>query len=93
VTTARTILGAHEGKPFEATPSLVSVDQIRELLRWLGAKTLEERRTVPGLPPARADIFPTALATLIAVAELGGFHAYQNSVYNLRYGLADELLS
>ena len=29
----------------------------------------------------------------VAVAELGGFAAYHNSVYNLRYGLAAEALN
>jgi exopolyphosphatase/guanosine-5'-triphosphate,3'-diphosphate pyrophosphatase len=38
-------------------------------------------------------VFPVALATLLAVAEFGGFAAYHNSVYNLRYGLADEALN
>jgi exopolyphosphatase/guanosine-5'-triphosphate,3'-diphosphate pyrophosphatase len=37
-------------------------------------------------------VFPSALATLIAVAELGGFDAYRNSLFNLRYGLAAEAL-
>jgi exopolyphosphatase/guanosine-5'-triphosphate,3'-diphosphate pyrophosphatase len=40
----------------------------------------------------RADVFPAALATLIAVADLGRFVAYQHSFYNLRFGLADENL-
>jgi exopolyphosphatase/guanosine-5'-triphosphate,3'-diphosphate pyrophosphatase len=48
---------------------------------------------VPGLPPARADVFPVALATLLAVAELGRFEGYRNSLFNLRYGLAAELLA
>jgi exopolyphosphatase/guanosine-5'-triphosphate,3'-diphosphate pyrophosphatase len=51
------------------------------------------RKEVPGLPPARADVFPTALATLLAVAELGRFSAYRHSLYNLRWGLAAEELA
>jgi exopolyphosphatase/guanosine-5'-triphosphate,3'-diphosphate pyrophosphatase len=54
---------------------------------------LSTRKQVPGLPPARADVFPVALATLIAVAAYGGFAAFHNSVYNLRYGLAADALS
>ena len=34
-----------------------------------------------------------ALATLLAVAEHGGFATFQNSVFNLRYGLAAEALA
>ncbi|MBL9209450.1 MAG: phosphatase [Opitutaceae bacterium] len=92
VTTARTILAAHAGKSFAETPALVTLEDLRELLRWLGGKTLEERKLVTGLPPARADIFPTAVATLVALAELGRFSGFVNSVHNLRYGLADEVL-
>jgi exopolyphosphatase/guanosine-5'-triphosphate,3'-diphosphate pyrophosphatase len=93
VTTVRTILGAREGKEFAATSSIVTTKQMRELLEWLGGMSLAERQRVPGLPPARADVFPVALATLLAVAEAGKFTAFQNSVYNLRYGLAAEALS
>jgi exopolyphosphatase/guanosine-5'-triphosphate,3'-diphosphate pyrophosphatase len=88
----RAVLGAREGKPFADTASIVTVAQLRELLTWLGALPLADRKNVPGLPPARADVFPTALATFLALAEAGGFSAFQNSVYNLGYGLAAELL-
>ncbi len=93
ITTVRSILGAREGKGFEQTDPTVTLVQLRELLAWLGALPLEQRKLVAGLPPARADVYPTALATFIAVAELAGFTAYRNSVYNLRYGLAAEALS
>ena len=93
VTTVRAILGAREGKPVAATPMLVTVAQLRELLAWLGAMSLAERKQVAGLPPSRADVFPVALATLLATFELGGLPACQNSLYNLRYGLADEALA
>ncbi len=90
--TVRAVLGARERKPFEQTNPNLTVAQLRELLASLGALSLAERKKIPGLPPARADIFPTALATLIAVAEFGGFGGYQNSLYNLRYGIAAEML-
>ncbi|MEO6004800.1 MAG: phosphatase [Opitutus sp.] len=91
VTTIRTILAARSGRSLDKTPTRVEVDQLRSLLLELSALTLSDRKKVSGLPPARADIFPTALATLIAVAEQGGFPAYQHSFYNLRYGLAAEV--
>ncbi|MDO8540450.1 MAG: phosphatase [Opitutaceae bacterium] len=93
VTTVRAILGAREGKTFEQTNPNVTVAQLRELLASVGALSLADRREVRGLPAARADVFPTALATLIAVAGHGGITMYRNSVYNLRYGVADELLA
>lgn len=92
ITTVRAILAARQGIALDAVDTLVPVAQMRELLAWLGAMPLAERKTVPGLPPARADVYPTALATVIALAEVGGFSAYRNSLYNLRFGLADETL-
>ena len=91
VATVRTVL-ARDEQPLEMTNPLVTAGQLRELLAQLGAMPLATRRAVPGLPPARADVFPTALATLLSVAELGGFGEFRNSIYNLRYGLADEAL-
>jgi exopolyphosphatase/guanosine-5'-triphosphate,3'-diphosphate pyrophosphatase len=92
LTTVRTILAARDGKPLEQTSATLTVAELREMLAWLGDLPLAERKQVPGLPPARADIFPTALATAIALAEAGGFSAYQNSLYNLRYGVAAAVL-
>jgi exopolyphosphatase / guanosine-5'-triphosphate,3'-diphosphate pyrophosphatase len=92
VTTLRAILGAREGKSFDETDRVVPVAYLRDVLGWIAALPLEQRRQVSGLPAARADVFPVALATLLAVAECGRFQAYHNSVYNLRYGVADEAL-
>jgi exopolyphosphatase/guanosine-5'-triphosphate,3'-diphosphate pyrophosphatase len=93
LTTLRAVLGARVGQTFEHTDSRLALGELREMLATLGRMPLAERKLVAGLPPPRADVFPTALATMITVAELGGFDAYQNSVFNLRYGLADELLA
>jgi exopolyphosphatase/guanosine-5'-triphosphate,3'-diphosphate pyrophosphatase len=92
VSTARAILGMHDGRSFEATDPVVTAVQLRELLRRVGSVPLAERRAIVALPPARADVFPVALATLAAVADVGDLHAFHNSVYNLRYGLAAEWL-
>ena len=93
VTTVRAIFGAREGKHFTETDSIVTTTHIRQLLDWLGGLPLAARQQVAGLPPARADVFPVALITLLAIAERGGFTAFRNSVYNLRYGLASEALT
>lgn len=92
VTTARLVLGAPQGLALEATPTAITLAQVQHLLDWLGGLPLAERQKIPGLPPARADVFPVALATLLAIAERAGFDRYENSLFNLRYGLAAELL-
>lgn len=92
ITTVRTILGAETGRELEAVDSRVSLADFRKRLGEIAAMPLAERKQVPGLPPERADVFPAALATLVAVAEAGGFDAFRHSLYNLRYGLAAEAL-
>ncbi len=91
--TVRALHGAQLGQPIEKTPTLITVQNLRALLDQLAPLTLEQRKLIPGMPAARADIFPTALATMIAVAESGGLTAFHHSFYNLRYGLAAELLA
>jgi exopolyphosphatase/guanosine-5'-triphosphate,3'-diphosphate pyrophosphatase len=93
VATVRAILGARRGLEFEQTAPRVAVAELRELLDWLGTLDLAARRTVPGLPPGRADVFPIALATILAIAEVGEITEFHHSVRNLRYGLAAELLA
>jgi exopolyphosphatase / guanosine-5'-triphosphate,3'-diphosphate pyrophosphatase len=93
LTTVRAIFGAREAKPYEATEPIVPVADLRKLLDTLGEMPLARRKQISGLPRARADVFPVALATLIAIADAGNFGAYHHSIYNLRYGLAAELLN
>jgi exopolyphosphatase/guanosine-5'-triphosphate,3'-diphosphate pyrophosphatase len=93
LTTARAVLGARKGLTLEATDPRLTISQLREMLAQVGGLTLADRRKVPGLPPARADVFPAALSTLAALAELGGFDAYHHSLYNLRWGVASEALT
>jgi exopolyphosphatase/guanosine-5'-triphosphate,3'-diphosphate pyrophosphatase len=92
LTTARAILAAREGKTFEAIGSTVTVIQLRELLALVGSVDLETRRRIPGVPAGRADVMPAALATFLALAEFGGISAFTNSLYNLRWGAADEAI-
>jgi exopolyphosphatase/guanosine-5'-triphosphate,3'-diphosphate pyrophosphatase len=92
VTTVRAIIAAGNAQSLEETDTRIPIQSLRALLTELSSLSLSERKKVGGLPPGRADVFPTALATLIAIAETGGFDAYQHSVYNLRYGLAAEAL-
>jgi exopolyphosphatase/guanosine-5'-triphosphate,3'-diphosphate pyrophosphatase len=92
VTVAGAILAARLGRTFDASEPLLRVGQLKELLVSIGGLPLSQRQQVAGLPPARADVMPAALATLIVLAELGGISEYRHSLYNLRYGLAAEAL-
>jgi len=92
LTTARLILAARTGKKLEDTSSVISVEKLRELLDLIGGVDLERRKRIPGVPAGRADVMPAALATFIALAEFGGIQSFTNSLYNLRWGVADEAL-
>jgi exopolyphosphatase/guanosine-5'-triphosphate,3'-diphosphate pyrophosphatase len=92
LTTYRAIDAARRAVPLDRTDPLVPVEGLRRLLAHVGSLGIEERRSVGGLSGARADVYPTALATLIALAELGGITAFHHSFRNLRWGIAAELL-
>ena len=52
---------------------MVTLDTAKEQLALLASLSLEERRKVPGLPPARAIHMPHGLCILIAALEMCGF--------------------
>lgn len=92
-TVSRAVLAAEAGIDIRASsPHLTrsSLDALREKLATL---PLHERLSVPHLPAARADIIPTALVTIDALLECAGRDRLTHSFYNLRYGLAANLLN
>lgn len=92
VTAVRAILGAEHNKTVAETGTTVGVEELEQLLVRIGPMTLAERKAVDGLPAARADVFPAALATVVEVARLAGVERFTHSFYNLRYGVAAEVL-
>lgn len=93
LTTVRAMVAANREVPISATSPLIGVTLLHELLAKLAPLELEARKRTPGLSPERADVFPTALVTLLALAELGGIQAFHHSFRNLRWGVAAELLA
>jgi exopolyphosphatase/guanosine-5'-triphosphate,3'-diphosphate pyrophosphatase len=92
VTTVRAIFAERLGRQITETSPLITVVVLRALLDDTARLPLAVRKKFPGLPAARADVFPSALATALAVADFGGITAFRHSFRNLRYGLAVELL-
>ncbi len=90
--TVRAIKGARHGLVFEDTPPIIGTDTLGQLLDELAPMTLEDRKNVPGLPAARADVFPAALVTIITVADYAHVERFHHSLHNLRWGLASEAL-
>jgi len=71
---------------------VITLARIRELMTETAGLPIEGRRALPGLPAARADVFPAALATVVALLEHAGAGAVRHSLCNLRHGLAAETL-
>ena len=92
MSTVRAIKAARHGMNFEDTPAIIGTDTLHHLLDEMAHLTLEERKAVPGLPAARADVFPAALITMLTVADYGHIDRFHHSLHNLRWGLAAEAL-
>jgi len=93
ITSVRTIKGALHGVRMEDTPATMPVATVHELLDEIGPLTLDERKKIPGMPVARADVLPAALVTVITIGEFGLFERFHHSLYNLRWGLAAQALA
>ena len=92
MSSVRAIKGARHGLTLEDTPAIVGVETMSNLVDELAPLTLEQRKAVPGMPAARADVFPAALVTMLTVADYAHVDRFHHSLYNLRWGLASEAL-
>ncbi len=91
-TYARNILAHEAGVPLLQFRPVITIDEIRKLFQLTSNRTLEARRKIPGLRPERADIFPTALRVILSTMEHWNQSRFIHSTYNLRYGLAAQML-
>lgn len=92
IVTTRAILGAQNGKTLAQSSPILSIRHIGELLAEIAGMTYTERLHIPGLPERRADIFPAALATLLAIADSADTPTVIHSFHSLSYGAALEML-
>lgn len=89
---SRAILAAQEGQDIDTHDPILNIEELVNLKKKLCALPLHERMSVPHLPASRADIIPTALITILALLKHAGRKSVTHSFYNLRYGVASELL-
>ncbi len=66
---------------------LIGADALGELVAMLASLPAQERRTVAGIKPGRADIILAAAVVLQAVLEAGGFDGIEATEAGLRDGL------
>ena len=92
-TTFRAIAAAQHGTDLVSSSPVLAVERLAGLAAELSAQDLAARRGCAGLPAARADVFPAALWTLVGIAKRAGIREFRHSFYNLRFGVADELLA
>ena len=70
----------------------ISTDEIARLTERLTDATIDERKTMPGLDPARADVIAGGALLLLEIAEAAGAAEVIVSNGGVRVGLALELL-
>ena len=92
-TVTRAVLAAQNDQTIKQRCPALHKQEITALKAALMALPLHERMAVPHLPAARADIIPAALITIDSVLEYAARDRVTHSFYNLRYGIAAELLS
>ncbi|WP_041744998.1 Ppx/GppA phosphatase family protein [Coraliomargarita akajimensis] len=90
---SRAILAAQQDLEIDQRSPALSLAEFEALRDQLCALPLHERLATPHLPAARADILPTALITIATTLQSLGQSSLTHSFYNLRYGIASELLS
>ena len=88
----RSLLAIQTGTAIENASPLIHTKDIHTLKLQLGRLSLDERKTINGLPVERADVIPAALITIGTVLEYAGRDRITRSSYTLRYGIAIELL-
>ena len=92
-TISRRILAKAQGVKTADSEPIIPVDALKEIYELMVPMTWQERRSFRGLPKQRADIYPAAAATLLALAEYLEVDAFYHSFYNLRFGIARLMLN
>ncbi|MDQ8195202.1 hypothetical protein QEH59_12255 [Coraliomargarita sp. SDUM461004] len=91
-TVSRAVLAAQTDCDIQQSSPRLERSTLNQLKNKLAPLSLHERLSIPHLPAARADIIPTALITIDVLLEVTGRSSLTHSFYNLRYGIAANLL-
>ena len=92
LTHARFMLAAQKGLSKQESDATLPIAKMRALMYSICGMKLEDRAKLPKLPVARADIMPVAMIVLTTIMDLAMVGSVVHSFYNLRYGIAAELL-
>ncbi|MEI6916672.1 MAG: Ppx/GppA family phosphatase, partial [Armatimonadota bacterium] len=85
---------AQEGASHTAVHGgMVSLESVSEIAERLGRMTLEERRTVPGLEPQRADVITAGAIIFQTLLEGLGVDEVVTSTRGARFGMIWEAVA
>jgi exopolyphosphatase/guanosine-5'-triphosphate,3'-diphosphate pyrophosphatase len=82
-----TTLGAALNHVWPPAPTTVTLAQLKQFNERLGALTIAERRTIPGIMPQRADIIVAGGVVLEEVMSAFGIESLQTCDWSLREGV------
>lgn len=72
---------------------VITLEQTKQLLCQLNALTLEERKSIPGIQPERADIIPAGVRIVCQMLELLDVQQFTVSEADILWGLAISALN
>jgi exopolyphosphatase/guanosine-5'-triphosphate,3'-diphosphate pyrophosphatase len=91
--TARLMLAEREGISFEKRSTLTRLDFSGLLSETASLNLAERHERFPAMPPNRADVMIAAFTCIVALFDQLKVSEAINSLRNLRYGIAAEMLS
>lgn len=85
--------GLSTAKNILKTGSIIKLSDLEDLLYKLSSITVDERINNFHIPEFRADVMPAALIIIITLAKKAECSTIIHSSFNLRFGLAEEILN
>lgn len=82
-----------EYDPNKIDHASLTIGQVRDLMHRFTGCTLDELRSLPGLPPKRADLIIPGTAVVLATMEWLGARRLYVSIRGLRYGVLTALIN
>jgi len=93
LTLTRALLARREGVSMEDSSPDLGRERLEAFFHEVADYPMEERMRRAGVPSSRADILPAGLCAILAVMERTGAERIRHSLFNLRFGVASQLVS
>lgn len=93
LTLTRALLARRDGISIEESSPDLPRDRLEAFFQEIAECSMEERMSRIGVPSPRADILPAGLCAILAVMERAGAERIRHSFFNLRFGVASQVVS